>query len=150
MKNMYDGTHAQEIRDRLGRLRPDSPRRWGKMTASQMLAHCAAATEMALGDRNVPRLFIGRLIGPLFKRRLIGTETPLRQNAPTAPEFVMANEHDLEVERARLLRLVDRFADGGKSACTTVPHPFFGKLTPDEWAMLVYKHLDHHLRQFSV
>lgn len=29
------------------------------------------------------------------------------------------------------------------------PHPFFGNLNRKEWASLIYKHLDHHLKQFS-
>ena len=29
------------------------------------------------------------------------------------------------------------------------PHTFFGSLTADEWSLLMYKHLDHHLTQFS-
>ena len=46
--------------------------------------------------------------------------------------------------------LIDRFAAAGPKGCTTHPHSFFGPLTPDEWAILMYKHLDHHLRQFGV
>jgi len=38
----------------------------------------------------------------------------------------------------------------GPAGCTKHPHSFFGKLTPEEWAILSYKHLDHHLRQFGV
>lgn len=44
----------------------------------------------------------------------------------------------------------DRFAAAGPKGCTTHPHTFFGRLTPEEWATLMYKHLDHHLRQFGV
>jgi hypothetical protein len=46
--------------------------------------------------------------------------------------------------------LIDRFAAAGPAGCTTHPHAFFGRLTPDEWAILPYKRLDHHLRQFGV
>lgn len=63
--------------------------------------------------------------------------------------FIVQDERELEAERARLLGLIDRFA-AGPQACTRHPHSFFGKMQPDEWATLMYKHLDHHLRQFSV
>jgi len=33
---------------------------------------------------------------------------------------------------------------GRAEGCTTNPHSFFGRLTPEEWAELMYKHLDHH------
>jgi len=35
------------------------------------------------------------------------------------------------------------------SGCVAHPHSFFGRMTPDEWAVLMYKHVDHHLRQFG-
>jgi transposase InsO family protein len=46
--------------------------------------------------------------------------------------------------------VIDRFVAAGPKSCTTHPHSFFGPLTPEEWAILMYKHLDHHLRQFGV
>lgn len=29
------------------------------------------------------------------------------------------------------------------------PHPFFENLNLEEWARLIYKNLDHHLKQFG-
>ena len=52
-------------------------------------------------------------------------------------------------ERDRLNTLIDRFSTAGPEGCTRTPHCFFGDLTPDEWAIGMYKHLDHHLRQFN-
>ena len=31
--------------------------------------------------------------------------------------------------------LIDRFAAAGPVGCTTHPHSFFGRLTPEEWAI---------------
>lgn len=28
-------------------------------------------------------------------------------------------------------------------------HPMFGKMTAKEWALIGYKHIDHHLKQFG-
>ncbi|MBP9797478.1 MAG: DUF1569 domain-containing protein, partial [Chitinophagales bacterium] len=38
----------------------------------------------------------------------------------------------------------------GPTGVTKDKHPFFGKLSPEEWDTLTVKHLDHHLRQFGV
>ena len=43
-----------------------------------------------------------------------------------------------------------QFHEGGESQCTSHPHPLFGKITPLEWGTGMYKHLDHHLKQFGV
>ncbi|HHT9020342.1 TPA: DUF1569 domain-containing protein [Flavobacterium psychrophilum] len=29
-------------------------------------------------------------------------------------------------------------------------HPFWGKMTDDDWNKLMWNHVDHHLRQFGV
>ena len=60
------------------------------------------------------------------------------------------DERDFMLERQRLRESIDRFASGGSGICTKHPHFFFGPLTPVEWAVLMYQHLDHHLRQFGV
>jgi hypothetical protein len=150
MKNLFEAARVEEVKERTARLRPDSERLWGKMNAAQATAHCSAGLEMALGDLLPPRALVGRIIGPIVKRFALGNDEPMRQNSPTAKELVMADERNMEAERTRLIGLIDRFAAAGPDGCTTHPHAFFGQLTPQEWAILMYKHLDHHLRQFGV
>jgi hypothetical protein len=74
----------------------------------------------------------------------------MRRNSPTTKDLVVRDERDLDRERERLCGLIDRFAAAGPKGCTTHPRSFFGRLTPEEWAALTCKHLDHHLRQFGV
>jgi len=150
MKNLFEAATTNEVKERIARLGPNSAREWGKMNAAQAMAHCATSMEWAVGDRNEPRMFIGRILGPLVKSKVLKDEAPMGRNAPTAKSLVVADERDLAKERQRLCALVDRFCSGGPHACTKHPHSFFGPLTPDEWARLMYKHLDHHLRQFGV
>ena len=150
MKHLFEAAVVEETKARILSLKATSTRQWGRMGAAQALAHCAVGLESAVGDRRPPRVFIGRFVGPLIKRLAIGDERPFRRNSPTSPEFVIADPRDLAQEQARLCALLDRFAAGGASACTTHPHSFFGPLAPHEWAVLMYKHLDHHLRQFGV
>jgi hypothetical protein len=94
-------------------------------------------------------MMIGRVIGPLVRRMAVRDDEPMKKNAPTAPELRIADARELATEQARLIRLIDRFSTGGPTGCTTNPHSFFGRMTPEEWAVLMYKHVDHHLRQFG-
>ena len=41
MKNLFEPTTANEVKERIGRLGPNSERQWGKMTAPQMMAWVA-------------------------------------------------------------------------------------------------------------
>jgi RNA processing factor Prp31 len=49
MKDLFRTETLDEVKERMALLRPGSERLWGKMTAAQMLAHCAATMEMAVG-----------------------------------------------------------------------------------------------------
>ena len=149
MKSLFDAATTTEIKNRIARLGPASQRQWGKMNAAQAMAHCATAMEWAVGDIVAPRMFLGRILGPLVKSKVLRDETPISRNSPTAKSLVVTNERDLEKERQRLCTLIDRFCQGGPQGCTKHPHTFFGSLSPEEWSRLMYKHLDHHLRQFG-
>jgi hypothetical protein len=105
--------------------------------------------EWAVGDSLPPRMFLGRIMGWMVKPLALGNENPMRRNSPTAKSLVVADKRELETERQRLYGLIDRFVAGGPARCTKHPHSFFGRLSPEEWAELMYKHLDHHLRQFG-
>jgi hypothetical protein len=148
VKTLYDSSSVNALKQRIALLKPESKALWGKMNAPQALAHCSAAMETAVGDLRPPRMFIGRVIGPIVKSKVL--REPLGRNAPTAKIFVVSDERDLRKEGERLSRLVDRFASAGKAGCTTHPHTFFGRMTADEWGILMYKHIDHHLQQFGV
>ena len=149
MKNLYESSTAAEIKQRIANLKADSRALWGKMSPSQAAAHLANTMEMAVGESNPARMFLGRLLGRMVIKRITADDKPMRQNSPTAPNLLISDPRDMEKERARLMRLVEMFC-AGPGACTRHPHTFFGPMTPDEWAILMYKHCDHHLRQFGV
>jgi Protein of unknown function (DUF1569) len=151
MKNLFDAAVANQMKVRLGKLEPQSARRWGKMTPAQMLAHCSMSMQWAVGEV-VPEkgALLARVMGRLVKPMVFRNEDPLKKNSPTAKSLIVTDERDLGKEREQLSRLIDTFAAGGATGCTKNPHSFFGKMTPEEWAILMYKHLDHHLRQFGV
>ncbi len=148
MKSLFEPSSATEIKKRIERLRPDSEREWGAMKVAQMLAHCSAWMEMAAGQKNPPRSFVGRIFGKIAKKSVLG-EKPIQPNMPTDKSLIVQDERSFVAEQRRLLNWVDRFSSGGPDQCTTHPHSFFGYMTPREWAIMGYKHLDHHLRQFG-
>jgi hypothetical protein len=150
MKNLFDPATASEVKSRIANLTPGSPRQWGTMTPAQAVAHCSAGLDMALGTIRPPRDLIGRILGPLIKPLALRDDQPMRRNSPTAKALIVQDQRDLEAERTHLRNLIDRFTADGPAACTTHPHAFFGPLTPEQWSILMYKHLDHHLRQFGV
>ncbi len=148
MKNLFQREAVDEVIARIDSLQPSVQRQWGKMDVAQMMAHCSAALDMASGRLNPPRIFIGRLIGPLFKP-IYTNAKPFSRSSPTDPQLIVSDQRDFYRERDRLKLCVRQFHEGGDAKCTRHPHPFFGELTPQEWSRGMYKHLDHHLRQFG-
>jgi len=148
MKNLFQPEAVDELVSRIDKLQPASPRQWGKMDVAQMMAHCSAALDMASGRLNRPRIFIGRLIGP-FVKPIYTNEKPFSKNNPTDEKLVIANQRDFTREQDQLKLKVRQFHQGGEAQCSQHPHPFFGALTPQQWSRGMYKHLDHHLRQFG-
>ena len=148
MKNLFEREAVDEVCSRIDKLHPATQRQWGKMDVAQMMAHCSAAMDMATGAAKLPRMFIGRLIGPFVKSVFV-SEKPFSRGNPSAKELIVGDRRDFRREQQQLKSKVHQFHDGGEGKCTRHPHPFFGSLTPYEWSRGMYKHLDHHLRQFG-
>ncbi len=148
MKNLFQTEAVDEVISRIDTLQPSTQHLWGKMDVAQMMAHCSAALDMALGRLILPRLFIGRVVGP-FIRPIYSNDKPFSRSNPTDPKLVVADQRDFVREQAQLKVKIREFHEGGEAKCTQHPHPFFGTMTPHEWSTGMYKHLDHHLRQFG-
>ncbi len=148
MKHLFDRSNAQEILARLDTLTEGAQRQWGKMDVNQMLAHCNASIETALGQNAPGRIFIGRIIGPLVKRRFL-SEIPFDKNSPTDKSYIISDPQTFETEKTKARELIHKFVELGPARLSPNPHPFFGPLTPEEWAILQWKHFDHHLQQFG-
>ncbi len=148
MKNLFERETVSEVISRIDSLKPATQRQWGKMDVAQMMAHCSGALDMASGQLILPRLFIGRLIGP-FVKPIYTNEKPFSRSSPTDPKLIVSDKRDFLREQEQLKRKVRLFHEGGEGQCTRHPHPFFGELAPEAWSRGMYKHLDHHLRQFG-
>jgi len=149
MKTIFDAETYAELLERLGKLKPDTERQWGKMTASQMMEHTSRTLEMATGQVPMKQAFIGKAIGWIFKSKFLG-EQPFSKNSPTGPTLIIKDDPDFEATRERLTSLIDHFHSLGAGGTHGNIHGFFGPLTGKQWGETQYKHLDHHLRQFGV
>jgi len=149
MENIYNQLHAAEILNRIENLSPNAKPQWGTMNVAQMLAHCSSFQDIAMGNSFPPRDWIGRLIGR-FVKPIVYNDKPVPHNMSTIPTIRIADDRDFETEKERLKQKIITFQSNGPEKCSDYPHPFFGKLTPGQWGKGIYKHLDHHLRQFGV
>ena len=150
MKSLFNKDDVSSFIERMNNLKTNAPPLWGKMNAAQMLAHCCVPLESAVGKEKLKRAFIGYLFGAIALKKMVGNDKPFDKNLPTDKRFVMKANHNFAEEKTRLISLIHKFSEAGPEGITRHPHPFFGKMTPGEWDIMMSKHLDHHFRQFGV
>jgi hypothetical protein len=145
MKTIFDKTTRDEIINRIHSVNENSAAQWGKMTVSQMMRHCTKWDEMALGKKKYKQAFIGRLFGKIGLKDILKDE-PLKKNLPTVPSFKIKENIDITEEKKKWIRLLNEYEHYSIDGFI---HPFFGAMTKEQTGYLVYKHIDHHLRQFN-
>ena len=146
MKTIFDQTTKNELIGRINMLSEESRAQWGRMNIYQMVKHCRLWDEMILGRKSYKQVFIGRLFGKIALKTVLKDESPLRRNTPTLPELRITENGNVSVERAKWIALIEEYSHFSNFDFV---HPFFGRMTKDQIGYLVYKHTDHHLRQFN-
>jgi hypothetical protein len=145
MKSIFDKTTRDEIIARVNAVDENSTPLWGKMNVSQMLRHCTKWDEMALGKTKYKQSFIGKLFGKMALKDMMKDE-PIKKNLPTVPSFKIKEHVDVAEEKTKWISLLNEY---GHFSGSGFVHPFFGFMTAEQTGQMVFKHIDHHLRQFK-
>jgi hypothetical protein len=146
-RSIFNETDYRDTVNRINKLSPSSKSLWGKMNAGQMLAHCEMIHQQALGKDVISSRpnFIMRFI----IKKIILSPKPYKQGLPTGQELIMTDAKDFEKEKAIILKSLEEIHRKGVNA-QWAEHPAGGKFTGSQWGFAMWKHLDHHLRQFGV
>ncbi|MFD1872145.1 hypothetical protein [Hymenobacter bucti] len=148
--NFLDPSENKALISRFFLLMPDAPRRWGTMTAGQMLVHCADQLRVSRGEKRVTSLWIPGFLKSLLKKRFITQFKGFKPGMKTLRELDarrgMTAPVGFAADHATLIRLLSPagYGPGG------LDHPLFGHLSAQEFGEITWQHLDHHLRQFGV
>jgi hypothetical protein len=151
MKTFARERDVVEIRRRLQTVSQNSRRRWGRMTAHQMICHLSDSFLAVTGRRHT-----SMATGPLQRTVLKWTALYVPLSWPvgvqTRPELDQAiggtRPGDFAADIARLETLCLEFTAGIDSGEGLV-HPIFGPMSRSAWLRWAYLHMDHHLRQFG-
>ena len=152
MRTLGNPADTSSLIRRLHNLRSDSRRRWGRMSAHQVVCHLADSKRVALGQITVST-YTPWWARTLLKWVALGIPLPWPSGIPTRPELDQVRgagtkPNDFARDVAELQALVERMAapDAGIEGRV---HPLFGSLSRAEWLRWGYLHVDHHLRQFG-
>lgn len=148
-KSILHPDHRQELLDRVAKLQAGDQGHWGSMRIEEMLAHAREVAAAVLKSpkpekkANIKQL-LGKYYFFYFKK-----EFPKLVKGPK--RFDMKGKVDqgkFQEEKQGLLDILEAF--GNINHQLQGFHSFFGPLNHREWGILVWKHTDHHLRQFGV
>jgi Protein of unknown function (DUF1569) len=150
MKTIRNEQDRANLVERLNKLSGDEERLWGKMTVNQMLSHLVQAGEMPFGHelKNQSNFMSRNIIKPLVLYVL-----PMPKEVKTTPDMNQQENgrkpEDFFADKAKVIDLAKKLASISENAeCRE--HPFFGAMNAKEWGIIVHKHVDHHLKQFSL
>ena len=153
LKTLASSADKAEIVRRLGALRPDSARRWGRMSAHQMVCHLSDGYRM-LTDRRVAAVAPFPLPRGAIKLLALYLPVNWRANLPTTPELDQAGAGtkpaDFALDIAELIGLLDAITIDPQRHADGPLHPLFGRMSASDWMRWAYLHADHHLRQFGL
>jgi hypothetical protein len=148
MKNILNEADYSEIANRVQDLSETNVRLWGDMDVQQMLFHCTTQLKITLGEishRQEGASFLRSKLGKWLLFSNIpwpkGAETPSEMNV----ELASYSLTDFETRKRELMNYLEKVRQQKHLRA----HPFFGELSRKEWGRLIYKHLDHHLKQFG-
>jgi Protein of unknown function (DUF1569) len=151
VKTLARRRDRDEILARLRTVRADSQRRWGRMSAHQMICHLSDAFLMVQGRKPV------RDRSSVLQRTVvkwIALYAPMRwprgilTSAEIDQEIGGTRPADFAADVAQVERLVELVTTRTR-ATEWEPHPIFGRLSVSAWLRWAYLHMDHHLRQFG-
>jgi hypothetical protein len=146
--NIFNETDAQQMMRRIALLSEKSARQWGTMTVAEMCWHCRQQLEFVVQPRDIKVLKTMYRFQPM--KWMIIFAIPWPKEAPTAPTMDAKKSNtaveSVETEKAKLIVALETVLKMEKIKAT---HPLFGELGKHYWGRLIWKHLHHHLRQFS-
>lgn len=151
--NLFDPSTQQSILERIQQLEPDTPRRWGKMSQGEVLCHMADPFRDLLNLRHT-KPAVPRLLQPIM-RLMVLSKKDWKPNTPTLKIYRQGNggggtpPTDFATDKAALTSLIEQFCSK-EEGYRFGPHPGLGQLDRTQNGFFMWKHLDHHLREFGL
>ncbi len=147
--NTFDPSTTKSVLDRLEKISIDTQPQWGKMNVAQMLAHLNVAYDFSNGKLVAKNSWLAKIMLKAFVKKIVVGEKPYAKNSRTAPDFLITDSKEFELEKEKLIANIKDTEQKGEKHFEGKESASFGPLTAKEWSNMFYKHLDHHFTQFG-
>ncbi|MCH6199636.1 DUF1569 domain-containing protein [Aquiflexum sp. LQ15W] len=148
-KTILSSQAVNELLARTEKLNPDTKANWGLMTATEMLVHCNLAHQGILKAPKSDKSATFRQLMFKFVFFNIRSEFPKLAKGPKRFQTAgNAPDASFEEEKSKFINILSKYPQ--IDYALEASHPVFGPLTHQQWGIFVWRHVDHHLRQFGV
>ena len=152
MPTLDDPSTLSSLIDRLRSIQPDAERRWGTLSAHEMLCHLFDGHRFILELRDPSKPEPAVKSRPVLKWIALYSPLPWSKNAQTSasadPKRDGTQPADFRSDQDRAIESLRRVASAPPEKLAQV-HPLFGPMSSRDWYHSVSRHVDHHLRQFG-
>ena len=136
-KSLHNLSDVNEIINRIHHLHENSLRKWGSMTVSQMMVHCAKILEIPNKNLQLRNLhFLVKVIGVITKHELRIFNNGIPHNMPTFQEVIVNETCDFLESKKYLLATLDEYVWNVSQNNLPKTHQLFGKMTKFDWGFL--------------
>ena len=147
-KYLLDKDSEEQVINRVLKLNSISENCWGNMTVNEMLFHCRKVNNEILQAKQQNKT-------PTIRQKIMKTiglyvmnEFP--KGIKTGPKYLPERIDNMDFQKVQN-ELIDSIKEISNYKNEIYgEHPFFGALNTNEWRRFIWKHMDHHLRQFKV
>lgn len=148
-----DDRTLRSLEQRLRQLRPNTPGRWGMLTAAEMLCHLGDAQESVLGIRIPPGPPPSGVPHPVLKWLVLYAPIPWPKGAKTRPgvnpRIDGTRPGDFQRDRERAIASLKGLAVAAPTSLAA-RHFMFGPMSARDWHRWAFRHVSHHLGQFGL
>ncbi|MEO6189418.1 MAG: DUF1569 domain-containing protein [Saprospiraceae bacterium] len=150
--NIFDSSIQQATLARINNLSDNTLPLWGKMNVNQVICHMTDPLRDFLNLRQV-KPAVPRIMAPLL-RLMILTNSNWKPGTPTLKIYDQLKELStkpthFESDKNTLVDLFKKLSNTDENYSFGA-HPALGNMKRDQLGFFVWKHSDHHLRQFGV
>jgi len=148
MKTIFNKPEREELMERINTLNSQNTAQWGKMNLYQMMKHCTCWNDWVLGNGaySYKQEFLGKLFGKMVLKGMVKDDKPMKKNSPAGIFTIKEQSGNIQHQKKIWLEQMAAYENFSNPEFI---HDFFGKMKTEDIGIFVYKHMDHHLRQFN-
>lgn len=148
MKSIYNSYDTRELIERIDLLEENSKTLDGKLTAEMLYRQMLIELDIAFGKQDIKVSSFKKYLSVVFKNYFI--KNALTQESHDYYYRKSPKELNTLQLKLEVVQKINRIGNQGKHAIMKMHHPFWGKMTYQDWDYLVWNYIDNHLSDLGV